>query len=80
MSKFANSVRMSTRILLALNLMYPNENSRIRILKKQLHQPRREQDYAVTVGNMDIPNQKRSCYMPTFTTIGTVLILFVIYM
>ena len=37
MSKFANSVRMSTRILLTLNLMYPNENSRIRILKKQLH-------------------------------------------
>ena len=59
MSKFANSVRMSTRILLALNLMYPNENSRIRILKKQLHQPRREQDYAVTVGNKDIPKPKK---------------------
>ena len=58
MSKFANSVRMSTRIVLALNLMYPNENSRIRILK-QLHQPRSEQDYAVTVGNVDIPKPKQ---------------------
>ena len=75
MSKFANSVRMSTRILLALNLTYPNKNSRIR---KQLHQPRREQDYAVTVGNMDIPKPKKELLY--FTTIGTVLILFVTYM
>ena len=59
MSKFANSVRMSTRILLALNLVYLNENSRIRMLKKQLHQPRREQDYAVTVSNLDVPKPQK---------------------
>ena len=59
MRKFANSVRMSTRILLTLNLVYLNENSTIRMLKKQLYQPRKEQDYAVTVSNLDIPKTKK---------------------
>ena len=45
--------------LLALNLVYLNENSRIGMLKKQLQQPRREQDYAVTVNNLDIPKPKK---------------------